>query len=108
MDIKNFDLNTPMDLPEYMKLKLDLIPDEIIEKYNLREKQHNGWVYERIDLGMYGIPQAGILANKILVKRLAKESYYQCQFTPSIWRHIWHPVMFCLVVDDVGIKTVGL
>eukprot|EP00804_Cyclotella_cryptica_P025455 CCRYP_017202-RA/>CCRYP_017202-RA protein AED:0.33 eAED:0.21 QI:0/0/0/1/1/1/3/0/788 len=69
MDIKNFYLNTPMDSPEYMKLKLDLIPAEIVKKYNLPEKQHNGWVYVRINLGMYGLPQASILANKLLVKR---------------------------------------
>jgi hypothetical protein len=28
MDIKNFYLNTPMDRPKYVKLKLDIIPDE--------------------------------------------------------------------------------
>jgi hypothetical protein len=44
MDLKNFYLNMPMDRPKYMKLKLDLIPDEIVKKYNLNEKQHNGWV----------------------------------------------------------------
>ena len=62
----------------------------------------------RIDLGMYGLPQAGILANKLLAKRLATAGYYQCQYTPGLWRHVWRPVTFCLVVDDFGIKTVGL
>jgi hypothetical protein len=100
MDIKNFYLNTPLDRPEYMKLKLDLIPAKIIEKYNLREKQHTGWVYICIDLGMYGLPQAGVLANKLLVKRLAQAGYHPCQFTPGLWQHIWRPVTFCLVVDD--------
>ena len=28
-DVKNFYLNTPMDWPEYMKIALELIPDEI-------------------------------------------------------------------------------
>ncbi len=27
---------------------------------------------------------------------------------PGLWRHVWRPVTFCLVVDDFGIKTVGL
>eukprot|EP00804_Cyclotella_cryptica_P012573 CCRYP_014710-RA/>CCRYP_014710-RA protein AED:0.34 eAED:0.26 QI:0/0/0/1/0/0/2/0/588 len=49
MDLKNFYLNTPMERPEYMKLKLAIILEEIIVKYNLREKQQ-GWVYVRIDL----------------------------------------------------------
>ena len=53
-DLKNFYLNTPMDRPEYMRLKFDLIPEEIVQKYNLREYEEDGWVYVRIDLGMYG------------------------------------------------------
>ena len=107
-DLKNFCLNTPMDRPEYMRLKFDLIPQEIVDKYNLHEYEDNGWIYVRIDLGMYGLPQAGILANKLLAKRLGKAGYYQCQYTPGLWRHVWHPITFCLVVDDFGIKTVRL
>ena len=57
---------------------------------------------------MYGLPQAGILANKLLAQRLATAGYYQCQYTPGLWRHVWRPITFCLVVDDFGIKTVGL
>jgi hypothetical protein len=53
---------------------------------------------------MYGLPQASILTNKLLAKRLAAAGYYQCQYTPGVWR----PITFCLVVDDFGIKTVGL
>jgi hypothetical protein len=69
MDVKNFYLNTPMECPEFMRLPLKLIPTEIIDKYNLREKaDDNGWVYVRIDLGMNVLPQAGLLANKLLAK----------------------------------------
>jgi hypothetical protein len=107
-DLKNFYLNTPMDRPEYMRLKFDLIPEEIVEKYNLRPLVEDGWVYVKIVLGMYGLPQSGILANKLLATRLAKAGYYQCQYTPGLWRHVWRPITFCLVVDDFGIKTVGL
>jgi hypothetical protein len=97
-----------MDRPEYMRLKFDLIPPEIVDKYNLREYEEDGWIYVRIDLGMYSLPQAGILANKLLAKRLAKAGYYQYQFTTGLSRHVWRPITFCLVVDDFGIKTVGL
>ena len=51
---------------------------------------------------MYGLPQAGILTNQLLKKRLAKKGYYQCQHTPGLWRHVWHNIIFCLVVDDFG------
>eukprot|EP00804_Cyclotella_cryptica_P013280 CCRYP_007043-RA/>CCRYP_007043-RA protein AED:0.39 eAED:0.39 QI:0/0/0/1/0/0/3/0/598 len=107
-DLKNFYLNTPMDRPEYMRLKFDLIPQEIKDKYKLDSYNEDGWIYVRIDLGMYGLLQAGILANKLLAKQLAKAGYYQCQHTPGLWRHVWRPNTFCLVVDDFGIKTVGL
>jgi hypothetical protein len=109
MDVKNFYLNTPMERPEYMRLPLKLIPPEIIDKYNLRDKvDDKGFVYVRIELGMYGLPQAGLLANKLLAQRLQIDGYYQCQYTPGLWRHVWRPITFSLVVDDFGIKTVGL
>ena len=97
-----------MDCPKYMRLKFNLIPDEIVNEYHLRDYEDDGWIYLRIDLGMYGLPQAGILANKFLAKRLAKAGYYQCQYTPGLWHHMWRPITFCLVVDNFGIKTVGL
>ncbi|KAL7480205.1 hypothetical protein ACHAW6_011039 [Cyclotella cf. meneghiniana] len=91
-----------------MRLKLDLLPTEIIDAYGLVNKELDGWVYVRIEKGMYGLPQAGILANKLLASRLDADGYYQCQFTPGLWRHKWRPITFSLVVDDFGVKTVGL
>jgi hypothetical protein len=67
-DVKNFYLNTPLDQPEYMQLPLALIPEEIIEQYNLRELAYKGIVFIEINRGMYGLPQAGMLANKLLAK----------------------------------------
>eukprot|EP00804_Cyclotella_cryptica_P015850 CCRYP_006347-RA/>CCRYP_006347-RA protein AED:0.34 eAED:0.34 QI:0/0/0/1/0/0/3/0/479 len=109
MDVKNFYLNTPMERPEFMLLPLKLLPAEIIDKYSLREKANDkGWVCVCIELGMYGLPQAGLLANKLLAKRLNIVGYYQCQYTLGLWRHVWRPITFSLVVDNFGIKTVGL
>jgi hypothetical protein len=34
--------------------------------------------------GMYGLPQAGILANKLLKKRLAKHRYFEQLHTPGL------------------------
>eukprot|EP00957_Ditylum_brightwellii_P090482 6890358-Ditylum_brightwellii.AAC.1 len=56
---------------------------------------------------MYGLPQAGILANKVLTKRLSEHGYYPVQHTPGLWRHKWRPVTFALVVDDFGVKITG-
>jgi hypothetical protein len=50
----------------------------------------------------------GILGNKLLKKHLNAKRYYQCQHTPSLWRYIWHDIMFCLIVDNFGLKTTSL
>jgi hypothetical protein len=90
---------------EYMRLRLELIPDGIINKYDLRSLADAGWVYVEIQMGMYGLPQAGILANKLIKQRLNAKGYYQCQHTPGLWRHVWRDIPFCLVIDNFGVKT---
>jgi hypothetical protein len=54
---------------------------------------------------MYGLPQAGILANKLLKQRLAKHGYYEVTHTPGLWKHISRPVQFTLVVDHCKRET---
>ncbi len=72
INLANFYLNTPMPNPEYMYLHLDIIPNKIIDHYNLRNiVTPDGWVYIEIWKGRYGLPQAGILADQLLRKRLA-------------------------------------
>ena len=68
IDIKNMYLVTPLDRYEYMKMLVDLIPENIMNLYNLHNKVKNGFVYMQIQRGLYVLPQAGILANKLLRK----------------------------------------
>jgi hypothetical protein len=56
---------------------------------------------------VWGLPQAGILANKRLRQKLAPFGYYKCKNTPGLWYHVSHPISFTLVVNDFGIKFVG-
>ena len=61
---KKFYLNNDLPNPEYMKLQLHIIPHEIINKYALHDLvDKDGWVYPKIVKGMYGLKQAGIIAN---------------------------------------------
>ena len=62
-DISNFYLNNPMKIYEYMKLPLEIIPEEIIQQYNLRNLEHKYFVYMEIQKGMYGLPEARKIAN---------------------------------------------
>jgi hypothetical protein len=104
LDVKNFYLNTPMKEPEFMRIHISLIPQEIIDEYNLMDYVYNDYVYIKISKGMYGLPQAGILANQLLETRLRPHGYFQCRHTPGLWKHQTRKTMFTLVVDDFGVK----
>jgi hypothetical protein len=106
-DIKDFYLNTPMEEFEYMRIRVTDIPPDIMRRYDLDSKIHNGYVYVEIRKGMYGLPQAGRLANDRLVKFLATHGYHQTTHTHGLFKHETRPVTFSLVVDDFGIKYVG-
>jgi hypothetical protein len=56
---------------------------------------------------MYGIPQAGIITNKLLQWRLDLDGYHPTENTHGLWKHKTCPVWFSLVVDDFGIKYIG-
>ena len=83
------------------------IPNEFVQEYNLLAYTRDRWVYFEIWRGVYGLPQPGMLSNKLLEKRLNKAGYYQCPTTPGLWLHKWRPILFCLIVDDFGIEYVG-
>jgi hypothetical protein len=71
--IKDFYLNESTKCWEYMQLKESDIPKEIMEEYKLCEiMTEDKYIYCKIGKGMYGLPQAGIIAQELLAKRLAK------------------------------------
>jgi hypothetical protein len=108
IDISNFYLNTPMERYEYLKMKYDNFPPDVIAHYKLHDKvTPDGYIYVEARKGVYGLPQAGILAQKLLEERLAKKGYHQSKTTPGFWTHEWRPICFTLVVDDFGVKYVG-
>jgi hypothetical protein len=57
--------------------------------------------------GMYGLPQAGILANKLLKECLARHGYFEQPHTLGLWKHVACPVWFNLCVKTFGIKYIG-
>jgi hypothetical protein len=71
LDIKNFYLNTPMVRYKYVRIRIEDILEEIIVEYKLCDKvSSDSHVYVEIQKGMYGLPQAGILAQELLEKQL--------------------------------------
>jgi hypothetical protein len=104
MDIKNYYLGTPFPKYENMRVLLSRFPEEIVNKYNLKELAVDGWVNIELRKGMYGLKQAGLLANQLLQKRLAPIGYYPANHTPGLWLHKTRPISFSLIVDNFRVK----
>jgi hypothetical protein len=56
---------------------------------------------------MYGLPQVGILAHRILEQRLNEQGYQQSQVTPGLWKHLLRSISFTLCTDNFGMKYFG-
>jgi hypothetical protein len=87
-----------------MKMPISLFQPWIVNQYNLNSKVVGGYIYLQMRKAVWGLPQAGILANKLLWKHLAPHSYYECKITPGPWKHTTWPITFTLFVNDFGIK----
>ena len=89
-------------------MKIDSFPEDVIEHYKLCKKvDENGLLFIRVEQGMYGLPHAGIIAQKLLKESLAKHGYRQSGKTPGLWKHDWRLISFSIIVDDFGVKYVG-
>eukprot|EP00804_Cyclotella_cryptica_P017742 CCRYP_001167-RA/>CCRYP_001167-RA protein AED:0.39 eAED:0.39 QI:0/0/0/1/0/0/5/0/585 len=105
-DLSNFYLCAPMPRPEFGRVKLSDIPEEIIEEYKLRElATKDGWVYFRADKTHYGLPQAGSLSHDLKATQRPKECV-KTLTVPGLWKHKTRNIQFVLVVGDFGIKYV--
>ena len=93
LDIANFYLGTPLDRYEYMKMPLSIFPQHVKDQYNLDNMAYQGYVWLETRAAIYGLPQAEILANKLLREKLHS--------------NVTHPVQFLLVMDDFSVKYVG-
>ena len=83
-DIKHFYLNNSIPDPEFMRIPLKIIPQEIIDTYDLK--------------------QAGIIANQELVKHMNPFGYHPVKHTPGVWAHNSRKTLFSMVVDDFCVQ----
>ena len=64
-----------------------MITQEFVDKYNLQEKSHNGYIYERVTKGMYGLNQAGRISYDALVKHHDPYGCHPSGKTTGLWIH---------------------
>ena len=77
IDISNFYLNT----------RMTDIPDKVVQEYQLHESGKataDSFVYVEVRKGMYGLPQAGILSQQLLERRLNDKGYFQSTLVPGL------------------------
>ena len=104
-DIKDYYYGTPIENFECAQTPLKLIPQEIVDQYDLSSLAVNGKVCCEVRKGMPGLKQAGAIAHKRLTQHLNAHGHYQSRHTFSLWKHTSLPIIFALVVDDFGVKT---
>ena len=105
IDIKDFFLQSTLPSAEYMRIHSKYFTEDIKSKYNINNLQYDdGYVYCKIQKGMYGLKQAARLAYEQLVKNLGKHGYAPSTQAPNIWHHNTNRTKFCLCIDDFGIK----
>ena len=66
VDVKNFYLNNAMEKHVYYRISLSPLPQDVIDKYNLMDKQINIFLYVREEKGMYGLVQKSTIAHTAL------------------------------------------
>jgi hypothetical protein len=103
-DIKDFYLGTPLTRPEYVRITLKHLPARFVDDHHLGPFVHNGSVLFEINKGMYGLPQAGLLAQQRLQTHLATHGYHVCPTVPCLYLHETRSIAFTLVVDEFAIK----
>ena len=104
MDLKDMFLHTTMKKPEYMKVPYKYFPMDIRSRYNLENIVHKDYIYIKIQKGMYGLKQAAVLAYTQVSSLLKKAGYQPIVGSLGMWKHSTRKTLFCLCVDDFGIK----
>ena len=64
-------------------------------------------MYVEYRQGIYGMLQAGILAQKILEERLNTKGCHWRKTISGLWTHKYIPMSFTLMVNNFGVKYVG-
>jgi hypothetical protein len=103
-DISDFYLGTPMERPEYMRVPTKYIPTATMIKHKLAALVHNGAVIMQLNKGIYGLKQAGRLAQQRLISHLAEHGYTPSEHSTCLFKHATNGNVFTLVVDDFGLK----
>ena len=103
IDIKNFYLGTPMKYFQYMRIHKKIIPQEVLDGYEIIFDDRD-FAYVEICRGMYGLKEAGVMAFDQIVRKLKRFGYKPMPQTPGLWIYTSRKTAFTLCVDYFGIQ----
>ena len=70
MEMSYLYLNTNANQSDWIRIAIRIIPEYFVKEYNLHYKVHNGYIYEKLKRGVYGLPQYGHIAHEKPFKHL--------------------------------------
>ena len=107
INISNMYLNTPLQEYQYMQFNISMVPQEMIDHYDLQSKvTGDGWLYWKKRKAIYGLKESEKLANIEPQTVLASEGYKPCHFTHGLYKQEKRNISFSLVVDDFGVRYI--
>ena len=88
-----------------MRIKLNILPEEIITSCGLREiVDKDRFICIENQGEIYGLPQAGLLEFNDLAKHLVPYGHAHVQHTPGSWTNKEQNITCSLAVNDLGIN----
>ena len=88
-----------------MRLPMNILSKEIVHALNFTSVVDDfGWVYMKVEKGMYGLKQAGIIVNQALVKHTAPYGHHSICHTHGLLVHDNRGKTFSLVVNDFCVQ----
>ena len=88
---------------QYMRIHKKLIPQEVLDKYDIIFDNHN-FTYVEICRGIYGLKEAGVISFDQLVRKLKRFGYEPMPQTTGLCKHTSRQTTFTLCVDDFGVQ----
>ena len=83
---------------------MNMIQQDVIDEYDLTAMVHKDeYCYAEIRKVMYGLREAGYIANMKLKRVLGLEGYLLSKFTPGLFTHKTRDMAFLLIVDNFGV-----
>ncbi len=103
IDLTDFYLGTYLSHQDFIRIPMNLIPQDVIDFYDLTQYITNMALFCSMHKTHYGLPQSGALSQQRLFQHLHENSYDQLPSTSSVFLNKSGSIRFTLVVDDFGV-----